>query len=253
MTTTPVRGRIGLDEHGVKPVGVAHWNPTTAQLYEHALAGARDGSPTAGPSSARHRQAHRPLAQGQVRRARAVVRGPHLVGQREPAGRGADLRRLREKVTAHLGEARPLRHRRVRRRRSRAPHRGPRRHHAPVPRAVRADDVHHPTEHELAAFEPEAVVLHAPGFEADPEEDGTRPGTFIVLHPTPAGDADRRHVLRRRDQEVDLHADERPAAARGRLPDALLGERRRGRATSRSSSGSPAPARRRSPPTRSGS
>ena len=39
--------------------------------------------------------------------------------------------------------------------------------------------------------------------------------------------ADRRHVLRRRDQEVDLHAHERPAAARGRAADALLGERRR--------------------------
>ena len=41
--------------------------------------------------------------------------------------------------------------------------------------------------------------------------------------------ADRRHLLRRRDQEVDLHRDERPAAARGRPPDALLGERRRRR------------------------
>ena len=60
-------------------------------------------------------------------------------------------------------------------------------------------------------------------------EDGTRTGTFIALHPTAAGGADRRHVLRGRDQEVDLHADERPAAARGRVPDALLGERRRGR------------------------
>ena len=30
----------------------------------------------------------------------------------------------------------------------------------------------------------EALVLHAPGFEADPAEDGTRTGTFIVLHPT---------------------------------------------------------------------
>ncbi len=43
------------------------------------------------------------------------------------------------------------------------------------------------------------------------------------------GGADRRHLLRRRDQEGDLHGDERPAAARGRVADALLGERRRGR------------------------
>jgi phosphoenolpyruvate carboxykinase (ATP) len=36
---------------------------------------------------------------------------------------------------------------------------------------------------ELDAFEPDAVVLHAPAVEADPETDGTRSGTFIALHP----------------------------------------------------------------------
>jgi phosphoenolpyruvate carboxykinase (ATP) len=41
-----------------------------------------------------------------------------------------------------------------------------------------------PTEAELAEFTPEALVLHAPGFEADPDEDGTRTGTFTIFHPT---------------------------------------------------------------------
>ena len=86
-----------------------------------------------------------------------------------------------------------------------------------------------PTEDELRDFEPQALVLHAPEVEADPDADGTRTGTFVVLHPDPHRGADRRHVLRGRDQEVDLHGDERPPAARGRLPDALLGERRRRR------------------------
>jgi phosphoenolpyruvate carboxykinase (ATP) len=40
-----------------------------------------------------------------------------------------------------------------------------------------------PTEEELADFTPQALVLHAPEVEADPAEDGTRTGTFIVLHP----------------------------------------------------------------------
>ncbi len=40
------------------------------------------------------------------------------------------------------------------------------------------------SDHELLGFEPQALVLHAPGFEADPEQDGTRTGTFIALHPT---------------------------------------------------------------------
>jgi phosphoenolpyruvate carboxykinase (ATP) len=41
-----------------------------------------------------------------------------------------------------------------------------------------------PTARELEAFTPDVVVLHAPDVEAVPEEDGTRTGTFVVLHPT---------------------------------------------------------------------
>ena len=41
-----------------------------------------------------------------------------------------------------------------------------------------------PTEDELEDFEADALVLHAPSLEADPREDGTRTGTFVVLHPT---------------------------------------------------------------------
>jgi phosphoenolpyruvate carboxykinase (ATP) len=40
-----------------------------------------------------------------------------------------------------------------------------------------------PTPKELRHFVPQALVLHAPALEAEPEEDGTRTGTFIVLHP----------------------------------------------------------------------
>ena len=41
-----------------------------------------------------------------------------------------------------------------------------------------------PTPEELVGFTPQALVLHAPALEAVPDEDGTRTGTFIVLHPT---------------------------------------------------------------------
>jgi phosphoenolpyruvate carboxykinase (ATP) len=41
-----------------------------------------------------------------------------------------------------------------------------------------------PSHRELESFEPEALVLHAPGFEADPLVDETRAGTFIALHPS---------------------------------------------------------------------
>jgi phosphoenolpyruvate carboxykinase (ATP) len=43
-----------------------------------------------------------------------------------------------------------------------------------------------PTEEELDEHDPQAVVLHAPSVEADPEEDETRSSTFIVFHPTRA-------------------------------------------------------------------
>ena len=46
-----------------------------------------------------------------------------------------------------------------------------------------------PTDDDLNEFRPDALVLHAPGVEADPDEDGTRTGTFVVLHPS------RREVL----------------------------------------------------------
>ena len=41
-----------------------------------------------------------------------------------------------------------------------------------------------PSDEELAGHEPEALVLHAPEVEADPSTDGTRTGTFVVLHPS---------------------------------------------------------------------
>ena len=59
----------------------------------------------------------------------------------------------------------------------------------------------------------------------------------------------RRHALRRRDQEVDLHRPELPAADAGRAPDALLGQRRAERRHRRCSSACPAPARPRCRPT----
>ncbi len=38
-----------------------------------------------------------------------------------------------------------------------------------------------PSEHELADFRPDYVILHAPGFQADPATHGTRSGTVIAL------------------------------------------------------------------------
>ena len=100
----------------------------------------------------------------------------------------------------------------------------------------------------LAGFVPDFTVLHAPEFQADPARHGTRTGTFIVLNFAQRMHPDRRHPLRRRAQEVDLHHHELPAARARRALDALLGQHRARRATRRCSSASPAPARPRSRP-----
>ncbi len=39
-----------------------------------------------------------------------------------------------------------------------------------------------PSVEELTNFQPEFTVLHAPELQADPKKDGTRSGTFILLH-----------------------------------------------------------------------
>ena len=41
-----------------------------------------------------------------------------------------------------------------------------------------------PTDEELPVHRPEALVLHAPSFVADPASDGTRAGNFVILHLT---------------------------------------------------------------------
>src|SRR5437667_2968955 len=38
MTAMDVRGRVDLSTHGIAPSGKVIWNPTTALLYEHAIA-----------------------------------------------------------------------------------------------------------------------------------------------------------------------------------------------------------------------
>ena len=81
--TTRQQGRVDLSEHGLETSGRVRRNPTTSHAL-HARARARRGPARRGrPARRRHRPAHRPLAEGQVRRPRAGLRGPDLVGRRQ--------------------------------------------------------------------------------------------------------------------------------------------------------------------------
>ena len=221
-----------LSEHGLAAEG-PHLRESDDRAALHARARAQGGrsSPRAGRSSST------PVATPAARR--RTSSSSASPAPRSASGGATSTSRLEEENVrrpAREGRRVPraaadaLRRRRLRRRRSRAPHRRARDHR---PRRTtrcsrrRCSSIR-PTR-SSTTFEPEALVLHAPAVEAEP--GGGRHAQRHVHRPAPDAHrgADRRDVLRRRDQEVDLHGDERPAAARGRLPDALLGERRRRR------------------------
>src|SRR5688572_26492460 len=182
MATT--ESRTGLAIHGIDPSGEVFWNPTTSQLYMHAL-DRREGRIAEGGPLAVDTGKHT----GRSPKDKFVVREP---GSEERIWWGdvnAEISEehadgLREKVVAHLGEhdvyvvdayagADPNQRIAVR-----VVTNYP--YHALFARTMFID----PTAEELLTFEPQALVLHAPGLEADPAADGTRSGTFVVLHPS---------------------------------------------------------------------
>ena len=231
MTMTELPGQVDLSEHGIEPTGRVYRNPTTSLLYTHALARGRWTAGRRRSAGRRHRPLHRPLAEGQVPRRRDGSRRPDLVGRGQPAAQRGALRRPAREGDGAARAGRALyvvdawagadpAHRIGVRVVTAHPY------HALFAKTMFIDLA--PDEEQRRSSRT-ALVLHTPDLEADPDEDGTRTGTFVVLASGAHRAAGRRHVLRGRDQEVDLHRDERPAAARGRVPDALLGERRRGR------------------------
>jgi phosphoenolpyruvate carboxykinase (ATP) len=176
-----------LDRHGIEPSGEVLRNPTTTQLYTDALRGGDGQLAEGGPlvvDTGRF-TGRSPLD-------KFIVREP---GSEDRIGWGdvnhpieeSSFDELRAKVTAYLsGQPRlyvvdafagadPA--------------------HRIGVRVVTASPYHalfaktmfiRPTAEELDAHEPQALVLHAPEVEADPETDGTRTGTFVLVHPTEA-------------------------------------------------------------------
>jgi phosphoenolpyruvate carboxykinase (ATP) len=180
ITATP----RGLEGHGLDPDGRVFWHPTTSMLYSHALLAGTGRLAEGGPlvaDTGRHT--------GRSPQDKFVVREPgceeriwwssvnHEISEESFAG-------LREKVVARLEEgdvyvvdafagADPEHRLAVRVVSESA-------WHALFAKTLFID----PTEEELDDFEPGALVLHAPSVEADPDEDGTRSETFVLLHPT---------------------------------------------------------------------
>jgi phosphoenolpyruvate carboxykinase (ATP) len=177
---------VDLGGHGIEPSGRVHANPTTALLYSHALRRGEGALAEGGPlvvDTGEHT--------GRSPNDKFIVREP---GSEDRIWWGkvnqdldeARFEGLREKVVAYLeGEdlyvvdafagADPE-HRLSLRVITASPW------HALFAKTLFID----PTEEELADFEPEALVLHAPPVDAAPAEDKTRSTTFVTLHPTRA-------------------------------------------------------------------
>ena len=183
-TTTTVRGGGGLSDHGINPTGRVYWNPTTSLLYTHALV---NGEATLAEGGALVVDTGRHT--GRSPKDKFVVREPESEdriwwGDVNTEISEENFARLRDKVTSHLegqdetyvvdafAGANPKYRVGVRVITNHP-------YHALFAKTLFIE----PTEEERRAFEPDAVVLHAPALEADPEEDGTRSGTFVVLHP----------------------------------------------------------------------
>jgi phosphoenolpyruvate carboxykinase (ATP) len=184
MTTTELPGHVDLSEHGIDASGPVYRNPTTALLYTHALA-RRDGKLAEGG----------PLVvdtgtfTGRSPKDKFLVQEPSSQdriwwGEVNQPLSEEHFAGLRDKVTAHLGLADAL---------------------YVIDAWAGADPAHrigvrvvtaHPyhalfaktmfidlAAGEAESFVPQALVLHTPDLEAEPADDGTRTGTFVVLHP----------------------------------------------------------------------
>jgi phosphoenolpyruvate carboxykinase (ATP) len=181
-----VPGRGGLAEHGIDAAGRIYWHPTTSQLYTHALlhgtASLAEGGPLVVDTGGHT---------GRSPKDKFIVREPGSEDRIWWSEVNADIsedsfERLRDKVTAGLGKgdlyvvdalagADPE-HRIAVRVVTESPW------HALFAKTLFIE----PTPDELEQMETDALVLHAPSVEADPDEDGTCSETFVVLHPSRA-------------------------------------------------------------------
>jgi phosphoenolpyruvate carboxykinase (ATP) len=182
-TTIGTGGRVDLTAHGIDAAGRVYLHPSTSVLYTHTLLRDEGRLAEGGPLV--------------VDTGRHTGRSPHdkfLV--REPSSEERiwwgtlnqefdeeRFERLRDKVVSFLegqelyvidsfAGADPA-HRLAVRVVTSSPW------HALFAKTLFID----PTEEELPEHEPQALVLHAPSVEADPEADGTRSSTFVLLHP----------------------------------------------------------------------
>ena len=175
-------GVAGLHMHGLEPRRAVHWNLSPVQLYERAL--------ERGEGRLAHMGAFAAITSPHTGRSpgdRFFVRESLTGDTVDWDSVGAPLSEeqfyaLREEVIAFLdGQELFVRDARA----------GADPNHLLNVRVVNQNAWQNlfaynmflrPAPEELAAFQPEFTVLHAPGLQADPRKHGTASGTFIVIN-----------------------------------------------------------------------
>ncbi|HEX6201927.1 MAG TPA: phosphoenolpyruvate carboxykinase (ATP) [Thermoanaerobaculia bacterium] len=175
--------RHGLDRLGIEDAGTVHWNLVPAELYEHALArgeatlashgalladtGSHTGRSPNDKFTVREPSSEADIWWGNVNRPISEESFDRLLARVREHYRGRDLY-----VFDGYAGADPATRLDVRVVTEQAWHNLFARNMFLTETDGRA----------LAAFEPGFTVLQAPGAVADPAADGTRSGTFIVVH-----------------------------------------------------------------------
>jgi phosphoenolpyruvate carboxykinase (ATP) len=181
------RSATGLDAHGLRPSGTVHWNLPAAALYEHALRAGGARLAKGGPlvvSTGRHT--------GRAPKDKFVVREPGSEGRVwwGDVNQAISLEHselIGSGLRAHLSAAPNLYvlDARV----------GAHPKHGINVRVISESAWHTMFAQTMfidmgaearASVVPDAVILHAPSFEADPAEHGTRSTNFVVLNLTKA-------------------------------------------------------------------
>jgi phosphoenolpyruvate carboxykinase (ATP) len=177
-------GRVGLDKHGIIEPGDVYWNLSPAELYEHALRNG-DGALAENGAFVSRTGAHT----GRAPSAKFLVEEPATKAQ---IWWGAVNRPISETHFDRLHQ-RIIRHYRGRELYVRDMFAGADEATRIAIRVVTERAWHNlfaaqlfirPAPGSTTRHDPEFTILNAPSCQADPETDGTRSGTFIVVHLT---------------------------------------------------------------------
>ncbi|MEM1206600.1 MAG: phosphoenolpyruvate carboxykinase (ATP) [Acidobacteriota bacterium] len=179
----PTASRYGLDNHGITHAGTVHWNLPVARLYEEAVARGEAHLALEGPLVA-----STGVHTGRAPNDKFVVEEPSSKDDiwwgavNKPVDE-ATFDRLLHRVQGYYQNrdlfvfdgyagADPDQRLKVR-----VVNENAWQNLFARNMFLREDDAE-----VLAGFEPDFTVLHAPGFQADPEIDGTRSSTFVFVH-----------------------------------------------------------------------